>query len=948
LVRIPGLRAATALFFLSGATGLAYEVIWFRRFSHIWGASTLAMAAVVASFLLGLGVGAHFLGRVADRVRSPLKGYAICEAAIAVLALLIPLECSLMSAVSGALYPALSGHPFLYTTVRFLLTFLVIGPPCILMGGTFPLLVRQFAGQGAVGPTAGWLYAVNTGGAALGCYLAGFHLLPALGLSGTNVLAASLNGSIAIVAFVLARRLEQPGAAAVPVPSSEPTSGPAPRPGALYAAAALTGLSALLLQMVWTRQLCVMLGGSTYALTATLVVILLGIGLGSLLFHACVDRLPDPARAAAWSLGLLVLSAGTTWLLVHPLTVAVGLSGPLRSLGLGNAAVCLAASAGLELIPSICMGFNFPLLVHLIRRRADDAGRTVGTVYAWNTAGSILGAAATAPLGLALLGSARTLAVGLVLYTVAALLLLPFRGRRNLVALAGLVVLSVAGVYCGHRKLDPRVTDQGMFLYGYREPEQRKVLYFKEGASCNVTVTEHLIDRALAVNGKVDATSEGDMDMQLGIAYLPRFLRPEAKNVLVIGYGSGTTSGASLLFPGTRVTCCEIEPAVFGASSEFSRVNHTPEKNPNFTIVFDDGRSHLQGTRERYDLILSEPSNPWLAGVASLFTREFYAVCRKKLGERGILAQWIQLYSFSEAEYALVIRTVTASFRHAALLRISTGDTVLLASDSPILPDRAAIDASQKLLDGLPAIRDDLKKHLDGEDVRSVLLPRLLLDEAGLKRLAASSPSETVNTDLNLRLEFDAPLRLFNSDLNPEVDMDPVILGAVGTPWLRGMVEAWGCTKSQVPALRSLATLFARHKVDQGAIDVLDLALGLDAGNPSLLADRLNLQRGQPEDELLRSVSAILERSPDEALRVAQDFFRRSKYPLAIETCKRILALHPGSATAWHQLASSYEFQKEPDQAKQAFTKALQLDPLNAAIRKDYESFEKRRPLNKP
>jgi len=190
LGKVRGLAAATALFFASGATGLAYEVIWFRRFSHIWGASTLAMAAVVSSFLLGLGIGAHFLGRRADRMSAPLRGYGWCELAIGLLALLIPLECSLLAATTGALYPALSGIPFLYTVVRFLLTFLVIGPPCILMGGTFPLLVKQFTGPGEVGPTAGWLYAVNTGGAAVGCYLAGFHLLPWLGLSGTNFLAA--------------------------------------------------------------------------------------------------------------------------------------------------------------------------------------------------------------------------------------------------------------------------------------------------------------------------------------------------------------------------------------------------------------------------------------------------------------------------------------------------------------------------------------------------------------------------------------------------------------------------------------------------------------------------------------------------------------------------------------------------------------------------------------
>jgi spermidine synthase len=941
LGKVRGLRAATALFFASGATGLAYEVIWFRRFAHIWGASTLAMGAVVSSFLLGLGVGAHFLGRKADQMPVPLRGYAWCEAGIGLLALLIPYECGLLAAITGALYPALHGLPLLYTAVRFLLTFLVIGPPCILMGGTFPLLVRQFAGEGDVGPTAGWLYAINTGGAALGCYLAGFHLLPAIGLSGTNTLAAGLNVAVAAGAFVLARGLPALGETPASTPSATP--GPeGPHRGALYAASALTGLGALLLQMVWTRQLCVMLGGSTYALTATLFVILLGIGVGSLLFRAAIPRIADPARAAAVSLALLILSAaGTKWL-THTLTIAVGLSGPLRSMELGNAAVCLTASAALELLPSICMGFNFPLLVHLTRRGAADAGRAVGTVYAWNSAGSILGAALTAPLGLALLGSALTLGAGLSLYFVSAWLLHPMGGRRNLVALAAVSIVSMAGIYVGTRKLDPRITDQGMFLYGYRDPERRDVVYFKEGASCNVTVTEHLFDRALSVNGKVDATSEGDMDMQLGIAYLPRFLRPEAKNVLVIGYGSGTTSGASLMFPGTRVTCCEIEPAVYAASGEFSRVNHTPDLNPNFTIVFDDGRSHLQGTRDKYDLILSEPSNPWLAGVASLFTREFYGICRQKLGERGILAQWIQLYSFSEAEYALVIRTASSSFRHAALLRISASDTVLLASDSPILPDRSSIDASQKLLDSLPEVRDDLKKHLEAENVRSALLTRLILDEAGLRRLASHTRSETVNTDLNLRLEFDAPLRLFTSDYNPDAETDKAIVDAVETPWLRSMIEGWGCTKAQTPALRSLSALLKKHKVDKTAKDVLDLALKIDADDPALLADSLIAVPDRPEEEILKTVSAILERSPDDALRVGVDLYRKSRYSLAVRIHQRILVVHPRSATAWEQLGSTYENMKEWDKASEAYRKAAELDPINPTVRRSRENFEKR------
>src|SRR6185436_1026255 len=190
-----------------------------------------------------------------------------------------------------------------------------------------------------------------------GCAVAGFYLLPALGLSGTNLLAASLNGAIAVAALFLSKRLDP---LATTPDSAAPAPAPAaagPKPAVLYVAAAVTGFAALLLQMVWTRQLCVMLGGSTYALTSTLFVILLGIGLGSFLFRATIHRIADPAAAAAWSLALLVLTAGATKMLVHPLTIAVGLSKELRSMAMGNTAVCLAASAALELLPSICMGF---------------------------------------------------------------------------------------------------------------------------------------------------------------------------------------------------------------------------------------------------------------------------------------------------------------------------------------------------------------------------------------------------------------------------------------------------------------------------------------------------------------------------------------------------------------------------------------------------------------
>jgi hypothetical protein len=350
--------------------------------------------------------------------------------------------------------------------------------------------------------------------------------------------------------------------------------------------------------------------------------------------------------------------------------------------------------------------------------------------------------------------------------------------------------------------------------------------------------------------------------------------------------------------------------------------------------VFDDGRSHLQGTDEKYDLILSEPSNPWLAGVASLFTREFYEICRKKLGDRGILGQWIQLYSFSEAEYALVIRTVTSTFKHAALLRISASDTVLLASDSPLLPDRATIDASQKLLDGLPDIQADLKRHLDGDNVRSVLLPRLLLDEAGLKRLAARTASAAINTDLNLRLEFDAPLRLFNSDLNPDRDVDPVIVGVVETPWLKSMIEGWGCTKEQTPALRSLAATLHKHGVSKTASDVLDLALAIDPGEPGLVTDRAVWAK---DDDLLTVALAVRHRAPDEALRSPRS--SSASVRPAVRAYRAILELHPGSATAWEDWGA--QIRRTWDKAGEA-SERREIDPLNATVKKSRDKFEKR------
>jgi spermidine synthase len=603
----------TLLFFVSGATGLAYEVIWFKRFSHIWGNSSLAIAIVVATFLLGLGVGAEVIGRLTDRLRSPLAWYGLLELAIGALATLVPLELRLVARAAGSIEAALPDGEPLRLAIRFALTLLVIGPPCLLMGGTLPLLVRQCTRR-SLSDATGWLYGVNTLGAAAGCYLTGFHVLPSLGLFWTNNLAAAANLAIAAI-VLLAVRGGSISTASRQVPGEGRDAGSGVVNAAnrvndnaaglfLPAAAALIGCAALVLQMTWNRQLAVALGGSTYAFSATLLVVLVGIAAGALVYHVLLRRFVAQHNVAAIVVFLLAAGAVAGQQQLPRLCEHVALAREARSDLLGNAAICVTSSMVLELTPSLGAGVLFPLLVQLTRQAPAFAGHAVGNMYAWNTFGALVGATITARLIFPALGTAGATAVAIGLYAAAILLVLPWPDIKNCrLALSVTLAAGCCAVLAVQRP-DPRLTDMGMYLYGYSPPEQRMqadVDMFREGRTSNVLVSRLGGARTLRVNGKVDAGTERDMPTQLGLAYFPRAFHPLAKDVLVLGYGSGATAGASLQFPETRVVCCEIEPAIFEASPLFEGVNHAPTKSARFQMECDDGRSYLQRIERQFE-----------------------------------------------------------------------------------------------------------------------------------------------------------------------------------------------------------------------------------------------------------------------------------------------------------------------------------------------------------
>jgi predicted membrane-bound spermidine synthase len=938
------LRSTSLLFFFSGLTGLVYEVVWFKRFSYLWGNSSLAMAAVVASFLCGLGLGAWLLGAFADRWKQPIAAYGWCELAIGAFAIVVPFEVAALAGQASPLSSALGSAPGLHAIARFGLTFLVLGPPCMCMGATLPLLTRQLTTRGvALGASTAWLYAFNSLGAAAGAWLAGFYLLPVIGLGGTNALAVVLNVAVGVGALAVARKQAESAAIAGSGPEPSPplaSTESVPR-SALFTAATLTGCAALVLQMLWTRQLALLLGGSTYAFSATLFVFILGLGLGSLVFRLRWTKLARLEVVISGSVALIVVATLLGLWLMPQLALLVGYLQEPRYDNDFNALVCAAVAAVLEAPATFGMGVLFPALVQLTRQDVAHTGRAVGRVYAFNTLGAIVGASCAALVLLPALGSFWSFRLALAGYAVVPALL--YRARSLALSVA---ILCGVALVADWRPPDPTLTNLGLFMYGPQAADLAtpgmQPVFFKEGASSNVLVLqgpdriapggahEKLVN--LRVNGKIDASTAEDMGMQLALAYWPRFLRPRAKSVLVIGMGSGTSAGASALFPTTQVTCCEIEPAIAEAALLFDSVNHRAIGAANVEVVFDDGRSRVQSGREPIDLILSEPSNPWIAGVSNLFTAEFYAAVRERLGRDGVFAQWIQTYAFSPREYALVSRTLTSVFAHCAFVRVNAYDTLILASSGTLLPAAPTIDESQRLVDASTEVRADLQRWFGTINVRELLLSRTLLDERGLARFLASVGGNELNTDSNLRLEFDAPRRLFHPRGDPGAETMRLLLSAMDVTWQRDLFQRWNCGPGEIGALKELKSLLYQHSVVPQANALVELGLAYEPDDCELLVDRLLFNESVPPEQVNQDAARVVALSPREAYRLGASLAQMNRLDAACVVLDKLTTKLPTSASAWMMLGGAYRSNKHESEALAAFARARELDPLNDAL----------------
>ncbi len=785
------------LFFLSGATALTYQTLWVRELQvTLFGTSTFAISTVLASFMGGLAVGGFAMARFADRLTRPLRLYGWLEIGIGAYALLFPWIVQALQPAYLDAWRSLRPDPVTFGLIQFAVVSLALVLPTAAMGATLPLLAR-FATErlGAAGSRVGTLYAVNTLGAVAGTAVCGFWLLPAIGRAATTGLAAGANLGLGLAAVALSAwagggRLE----VALDVPRAEDS-----RPWRLPVALAigLAGFSALACEVAWTRLLGLMLGASTYAFSTMLLSFLVGIALGGAIGGAWADRLfarrGMPGVVLAFAMVEIAIALGSvatmylhghlpfvyTWLF-DAFKVALR---PERALE-----VSLFVSALVMTPPAVLMGLHFPLAVRAVVGEEARLGEPVGMVYGVNTLGGVLGAFLAGFVLLPTVQLQGTIFVAALVELVAAGILLAAISREvawRRIALAtgasAVAIGALLGGVAGRPPWNPMLMTAGLYTYANnfgdhsREGileyavERFELLYYAEGLSTVVTVARspRTGNLWLANNGKIDASSEGDLPTQVLCSLLPLQYAADPERVLVIGLASGITVGALAQVASIdHIEVVELEPRMEDAARIFGPHNHHVLDDPRVELVFNDGRNHvLLAEPGTYDVIVSEPSNPWITGVSNLFTREFLEIGRSRLAPGGVWSQWIQMYGMAPDDLRTLLRTVADVFPYVNLYALDHADLVLVASDEPLPP---SLEAARHLL-AWPGARQELARVdaqlADDEHHVALKTPADLLalytfDQDAMRRIGEGVP---MNTDDNMIIEYSAPLNLHRS-----------------------------------------------------------------------------------------------------------------------------------------------------------------------------------------
>jgi spermidine synthase len=766
--------ALLACFFLSGATSLTLEVVWVRLFTQVFGSTNLAIATVLATFMAGMAVGSWLGGKIADRFpRDPLWVYAACETGIAISAIGVPWFLHTFPGVNAWLWGQFAGWPISLSLLRALLCVALLIIPTTFMGATLPVLskavVRTSSDFDRIGAKVATLYAINTAGAVTGAFCAGFWLLPAFGLSALHWLAVLSALTIGVLAASLARWRNAPGTPEVPKKDRSHTESLDAR--FALAAFACSGAVAMALESLFSRAMALVLGSAIQSFTLVLVLFLVGLSLGAAAMGRVAARLKEPL---SW-LAMVMAIAGAAIVLVYFYLDALPqfhhdivrwADADLDSAkGIALRALVAAAIAPVTFF----LGAIMPIAVTAYASSGKTVGGDVGRAYSVNTIGAVIGSMAGGFILLPVLGMGGGLiACALALVVVSLLLSLRAKTARMAWTVRAVAVLTLLLVVLVP-KMDVKRINSGMFAFlGADDTQWRsfqkgnKLVYSRDGRASTISVFENEGSFALLNNGKPDGSSHEDVHTQILLGMLPAMLSPADKSdAFVIGYGTGMTVGSLTRAPNVdRVDVVEIEEAVYDAADRFfGRYTHAPQDNPKVTRHVGDGRNFLMYRSPSYGIIVSEPPDIWVAGVASLFSHEFYESVRTHLKPNGIFCQWVPLYHLRPSTIQMVYRTLHDSFAYVHVFVLSNGNSIVLASETPI-------PISMEGLEARFANRDTkLELTRAGIGFPSELLTLLALNPVEVEAFAG--PGQ-IHTDDNGALEFAAQSDYLFSVRSPE------------------------------------------------------------------------------------------------------------------------------------------------------------------------------------
>lgn len=884
------------LFLFSGISGLIYEVLWTRMFSLVLGTTVYAVATVLGVYMGGLALGSWFFGRIVDRPgANGFRLYAWLEGAVGVYAFILPFLIDFSDEIYKMAWPFLSESFAGQMTLRLGLAVMILIVPTTLMGGTLPALSRYLVrGRDRSGVEIGTLYAVNTLGAVIGCFITGFFLIELLGVRMTLTTAAILNLTVALSALYLSGRshpeeieIRQKKTKRQKEKRIEVTTEYSPRQiRAVLWLFALSGFTALALEVLWTRSLMYFVNIDTWAFTSMLTAFLSGIGVGSFIMARFADRIKNPLLTLAAIEILIGITASLSIPLFDLLYSTRNTGLWLASSGnilLGQIAHKLFHSFIIMLVPTLLMGAAFPLVCRIYVGNRKEIGRGTGTLYALNTAGAIFGSVGAGFVMLPLMGNIQSsILLSASLYVVIGLLLLIVaidksraRLRVRVFAITGLAVLVFLNVlFTGQ----PVIKLSHIFK---EQPGLFTLRYFREGPDASIAVLEKANGpRELNINGHSTAsTNYMDMQVHRMLSHLPVLLHDDPKKVLIIGFGMGSTVWGCCQYNDVeRVDVVELLRDEKETAYWFEEVNHRVLDHPKLKFIQGDGRNYILGSRETYDVISFNAIHPRYS--ANLYTVDFYRMCREKMTSNGIICAWMTQNALADVEWRMLCRSFTEVFPYSTLWYCNPQHFCLIGSMKPL---KINFDNWQERM-GQDEVAADLRDS-NLEDP-FVFLTRYMFGNEELHDYLAKSP---LNTDDKPLVEFAREsIREERAIINELVNLKEDVLSLLeerplseqvrnklnaydqGSRWMmRGQIETWyptGPFESEIAQRKAL--LFCpdnqdvRHNLNfsEQITEKVQKALDRKPNHPMALFDlgRIAMEKGdfeKAEEYLLRSLA---------------------------------------------------------------------------------------------